>query len=242
MAERKGEPKPPMSRSSAGVSATLIDLEAEEILTFQIGGLLLAEEGAHLADTRGQGDLQVLGHHLLAVADAALLLGLAHHGVYALDGLLALLEDAGDVLGELLDLALLALLDLLVVEAGQHVLLVHLVEAAGLLGDVGEVLGDLVLDVEPARRQQVHLDDVVAIVLEGIDEPLALLVAEAIGHGPAVARGLLGRVVRVRLAVGDEAVGATSAHGVVQAGSQVGVQVGAVPPHGRQAGHGGTMA
>lgn len=85
--------------------------------TLEVGGLLLAEQGAHFADARRQGDLEVLGHHLLAVADAALLLRLAHHGVYALDGLLALLEAAGDFLGEGLDLALLALLDVLVVEA-----------------------------------------------------------------------------------------------------------------------------
>jgi hypothetical protein len=33
------------------------------------------------------------------------------------------------------------------------VLLVQLVKLARLLGDLGEVLGDLVLHVEPARRQ-----------------------------------------------------------------------------------------
>lgn len=179
--------------------------------TLEIGRLLLAERGAHLADARGQGDFEVLRHDVVALAEGALLAGVAHHGVDALDGLLAALEAAGDGLGEQLDLALLALLDVLVVEAGQHVLLVQRVEAARLPGDVGQQLGDVVLHVEPARRQQVHLDDGVAVVVVAAagHEALALLgaapaVREAIGGRRTGARPLR-RVVRVRLAVGDEA-------------------------------------
>jgi hypothetical protein len=186
--------------------------------------LLLAEQGADFAHARRQGDLEVVGHHVLAGVDGALLLGLAHHAVDALDGLLAALEAPGDVLGEGLDLALLPLLDRLVVEAREHVLLVQLVELARVAGDICQVLCDVVLDVEPARRQQVHLDDGVAVVVEGGrgHEALALLVAEAGGHGAAIARGLVGRVVGVRLAVRDEAVAATSAHAADQEGRQEG--------------------
>lgn len=185
--------------------------------TLQICRLLLAEQRADLADAGGQGYLEILRHHLLAAADAALLLGLAHHALYAFDCLLALLEAPRNLLGEVLDFALLPLLHLLIVEAGEHVLLVQLVELAGLLRDVGEMLGDLVLDVEPSRWQQVHFDDRVAVVLVGTrgHEPLALIghalaVAEAIGCTAAIAC-LLSRVVRVRLAVGYKAVQATSA-------------------------------
>lgn len=117
------------------------------------------------------------------------------------------MEKTCDVLGKAFNLPLLPLLDLLVVEAREHMLLMHLIELPRLLCNVGQVLGYLVLDVEPARRQQVHFDDGITVVLEGVDEPLALLVAEAI-----VAWGLLSRMVRVRLAVGDEAVEATSVH------------------------------
>jgi hypothetical protein len=195
----------------------MTQLPAHTPHTLQICRLLLTEQGADLADARGQGYLQVLGHGLLAAADAALLLGLADHPLYALDGLLAHLEAARDLLRELLDFALLALLHLLVVESREHVLLVQLVELAGLLCDVGEVFGDLVLDVEPPRRQQVHLNHGIAVVVVGTSpayEPLLLgraaAIAKAIGDGAAMAL-LLGRVVRVRLAVGDEAVQATSA-------------------------------
>lgn len=173
--------------------------------------MFFAKHRAHFADAGGKRDFEILGHDLLALVDVALLLGLADHHLYALDGLLTLLEEAGDGLGDLLNLALLALLDVLVVKARQHMLLVQLVELARLLGNLGEVFGDLVLHVEPARRQQVHLYDSVAVVLEGGagHEALALLghapgVAEAIGGGGAIASLLLG-VVRVGLAVGYKA-------------------------------------
>ena len=187
------------------------------LLTLEVCRLLLAKDSADFAHARGKRDLEIPGHDLLALVDAALLLALADHHFYALDGLLALLEAASNGLRKLFNLALFALLDVFVVEAGQDMLLVQLVELACLLGDVGEQLGDLVLDVEPARGQQVHLDDSVAVVVVGSarHEALALLggaasVAKAIGARPAIARLLLG-VVRVGLAVGDEAVEATSA-------------------------------
>jgi hypothetical protein len=182
-----------------------------DCLTLQISSLFLAKHGAHFANARGKRDLEVLGHDLFALVDAALLLGLADHCVYALNGLLAFLEEAGDGLGDLLNLALLALLDILVIEARKHVLLVQLVELPRLLCDFGQVLGDLVLHVEPARRQEVHFYNGIAVVLEGGNEALALLgdaaaVAKAIGARGAVASLLLLLgMVRVRLAVRDEA-------------------------------------
>jgi hypothetical protein len=217
VAVRKGEANPPRSRSSMLGQWALLGMVDYRLLTLQVGRLLLAKYGADFAHARGQRNLEVAGHDLLALVDAALLLALADHHLYALNGLLALLEAAGDGLRELFNLALLAFLDILVVEAREDVFLMQLVEVASLLGDVGEQLGNLVLDVEPARGQQVHLNDSVAVVVVGSarHEALALLggaasVAKAIGAGAAIARLLLG-VVRVRLAVGDEAVQATSA-------------------------------
>jgi hypothetical protein len=143
-------------------------------------------------------------------------LGLVNDGLDALDGDLALVEAAGDALGQALDLVLLADAHVLVVEARQQVLLGQVVELAHLGSDVGENGGDLVLGVEPARRQQVHLDDGVSggVVVEGGggDEAAALLggggrlgegIGEGLGGGEA---GLLGGVVGVGLAVGDESV------------------------------------
>jgi hypothetical protein len=115
-------------------------------------------------------------------------------------------------LRELRNIPLLALFDILVVEAREHVLLVQLVELACLLRYLGEVFSDFVLHVEPSRRQQVHFNHGIAVVVPGAagHEPLTLLghtpaIAEAIGARSSMARLLL-RVVRVRLAVGYEAV------------------------------------
>jgi hypothetical protein len=155
----------------------------------------------------------------------------------ALDGDLALVEAAGDALGEALDLVLLAEAHVLVVEARQQVLLGQVVEVAHLGGDVGEDGGDLVLRVEPARREQVHLDDGVAggVIVEGGggDEAAALLggggglgegIWEGLWGGEA---GFLGGVVGVGLAVGDEAGGLAS----VWLGDWSCLQVGTVAPH-----------
>lgn len=179
--------------------------------TLEICSLFLAKHCADLADPCCQGDFEVAGHDLLALVDVALLLGFAHHCLYPLDGLLALLEMAGNALCQLLNLALLALLDVLVVEAREDVLLVQLVELARLLGDFGEVFGDLVLDIEPAWRQQVHLYYGIPIVVASAGHEAQTFlghspaIAEAIGAGAAIARLLRG-MVRVGLAVGYEAV------------------------------------
>ena len=104
-----------------------------------------------------------------------------------LDALVALVEAPCDVLREALDLDLLVLLGLVVVEAGQDVRLVQLVEPLALDGDLGEELGDFVRDVGPARGQQVHLDHGVAIVLEcaAREQPAAVRV-----EGKAAAAGV----------------------------------------------------
>lgn len=187
------------------------------LLTLQVSRLLLAEHCAHFTDSSGQGDLQVLCHDFFALIDGALLLRFTHHHLYPLNRLLTSLEAPCDVLCKLLDLALLPLLHVFVVEAWEHVLLVQLVELARLFRDVCEIVRDLVLYIEPAWRQQVHLDDCIAVIFVGTTrhEPLPLLrhasaVAEAIGAGSAIARLLLG-VVRIGLAVGYKAIQATSA-------------------------------
>jgi hypothetical protein len=148
-----------------------------------------------------------VSHCLFALADATCLLGLFNHNVYPLDGLLAVLELSCDGLCHMLNLLFLALLDIFVVEPREDVLLVQLLKLPCLRRNVPEILGHFVLDVQPARGQQVHLDHGVPIVLvcAGGHEPAALLVAEAIGDGPAVGQLLL-RVVRVGLAVRDVAV------------------------------------
>jgi hypothetical protein len=179
--------------------------------TLQICSLLLAEHSAHIADPRCQGNLEILCHDLLASIDVALLLCLAHHHLYALDSLLTLLKAPCDALSKLLDFALLLLLDVLIVESRQHVLLVQLVELPRLLRYLGEVLGDLVLHIQPPWRQQVHLNHRVAVIFIGTarHQPLPLLghapaVAEAIGARSAITRLLL-RMVGVGLAIGYKA-------------------------------------
>lgn len=135
------------------VRFAIVYANGKGIATFEVRGLFFAERGANFAHSRGQGDLEIFRHCLLAATDGSLLLRLSDHALYAFDCLLAFLERSRDFLGELLDFSLLALLDGLVVETGQHVLLMQLVKLPGLLSNVGEGFGDLVLDVEPARRQ-----------------------------------------------------------------------------------------
>jgi len=94
------------------------------MFTLQVRALLLAKVGAGVLDPRGQRDLYILGHGLLGAAHAAGRAGLAHHLLDALDAAVAVVEALGDGLGEALDLALFGALGLVVVEAGQHVLLV----------------------------------------------------------------------------------------------------------------------
>lgn len=136
------------------------------MLTLQIRALLLPEAGARLLDPGGQRDLYVLGHGLLGPAHAVgRLARVLDHAVDPLDALVALVEAPGDLLGQALDLALLGPLGLLVVEAGEHVFLVQAVELLALLRNLGQQVRDLVADVGPAGRQQVHLDHGVAIVV-----------------------------------------------------------------------------
>ena len=112
----------------------------------------------------------------------------------------------------------------------------QLLQSPGLVRNLGKQVGHLVLDIEPARRQQVHLDDHVAIVAVG-DETSPLFrhgrvsVGCAIGGREDVA---FGGMVGVRLAVGDVSFSMRSlaiSRQEPQA-SHADVQVGAVPPHG----------
>lgn len=122
------------------------------VLTLHVGSLLLPEQCADIAYSGGEGDLEVLGHGLLASAGGSLALSVFEHDVYASDGLLTGLETPGDFAGQGLNLVLLSLLDMIVVEAGQDVFLVQLLQLLHLPRDGIEPFGDLILDVEPARR------------------------------------------------------------------------------------------
>ncbi len=79
---------------------------------------------------------------------------------------MALVEGARDVLGQRLDGGLLGALGVVVVEARQHVLLVQALQRLALARHAGQEVRHLVRHVGPARRQQVHLDDGVAVVVE----------------------------------------------------------------------------
>ena len=99
------------------------------------------------------------------------------------------MKGAGDILGQTLNFVLLCALGVFVVEGRQDVFLVKPVEQLALARHRIEQLRDLVRHVGPARRQHVHLDDVVAayagrrcrIVVEsaGREETLAVLAAAA---------------------------------------------------------------
>lgn len=78
--------------------------------------------------------------------------------------LVALVKPLGDLLCQVLDLALLGPLGLLVIEAREDVLLVQPVELLALLRNFGEEFRDVVVDLGPARREEVHLDHDVAII------------------------------------------------------------------------------
>lgn len=133
---------------------------------------------------------------------------------------MAVVEALCDLLRQQLDLAFLGPLCLLVVEPGQHMLLVQALELLALAGDVGEDVGHLVRDVGPPRRQQVHLDHGVSVVdvvrplrqeaapvFVGREEHAARVdsssaAAEAVAGGTRRSiPGALCRVVRVRLPV-----------------------------------------
>lgn len=138
---------------------------------------------------------------------------------------MAVVETAGDVLRQPLDIPFLGLLGALVVEARQHMLLMQPLELLRLLGDVGQEIRHLVRDVSPARRQQVHLDHRVAVIVVVAAREEAAAVrglvggeehgsagggAEALGAGEIVATAILipmGGMVSVGLPVGEIAAG-----------------------------------
>ena len=100
------------------------------------------------------------------------------------------------------------------------------------------MFGDLVLDIQPSWRQQVHFNHSIAVVFvcAAGHEPLPLVghapaVAEAVRAGAAIARLLLG-VVGVRLAVGYKATQLRQrGKGRVVGSGSSSIQVGSVPPH-----------
>lgn len=183
-----------------------------EIRTPKISALLLTKACARLLDTRCKRNLYVLRHRLLAVTHGTLLLRVSHHRFDPLYRPLTIVEVAGNILGQTFNNALVLATDVLVPEAREQVLLMQLVELCGLLRNIGEQVRDFFLDVSPARWQQIHLDDHIAVILEAArlgDQTPAFLglrgrVEAIIGRG-AESR-FLSWVVRERLAVGDVAV------------------------------------
>jgi hypothetical protein len=246
----------PLSSERKSVS-TPTPVDGRRARTFEIVALLLPEARTRLLHPRGQINLYVLGHDLVGAADLARGLALAHHLLDALDAAVAVVEAARDGLRELLNLPLLGPLRVVVVEAGQHVLLVQPLELLALVRDVGQQLRDLVRHVGPARREQVHLDHgipVVGIVGARRQEAAPVVVgreehagARAAGCGGAEAvrdgRGgpipvALRRVVGVRLPVRDVAVARRVRAGWMEGrqgrlgAGRLCLQIRAVSPHG----------
>lgn len=139
---------------------------------------------------------------------------------------MAIMKTLGNLLRQALDVPLLGPLGFLVVEPGQHMLLVQALELLRLARDVGQDLRDLVGDVGPPRRQQVHFYHGVAVVVvvgrAGGEEAAPVVVgveedrgarrcraaAEAVGRRRAVGAGIfvaVGGMVGVGLAVGEVA-------------------------------------
>jgi hypothetical protein len=133
-------------------------------LTVQIIALLPPKYCTHFLHPAGQRHLDVLRHDLVPLLQVPSLSGVPDHNLDAFDSLLAALKGTGDFGCEFLNLPLLLLLDGLVVEPREDVLRVQLVQLGRLEGDFFQHVVDLVLDVDPARRQQVHLDHGISIV------------------------------------------------------------------------------
>lgn len=197
-----------------------------QILTLQVRALLRPEPGTGILHPAGQGYLQVLRNDLLCLAQGALGSLFAHEGLHPLYAPMAVMESLGDSLREALDLALVgspcARTSVgVVVEPGQDVSLVQALQLSRLVRDARQRLVDLVRDVRPARREDIHLDHRIAAVVgvrrvqaarpmivecAGRQEPSAVLVAGA-AHREAIreagarpARAIpcsLGRVVGV---------------------------------------------
>lgn len=145
--------------------------------TLQISTLLFPKPRTRLLHPRCKRDLDILRHHLVALAHTARLLSrLPDHHLDLLHRLLALVEPVRDLLRQPLNGALLLLPGLLITKPGEQMLLVQLVQPGGLLRDVGQQLRHLLLHVHPTRREQVHLDHGVAVIFETAgDQPAPLL-------------------------------------------------------------------
>ena len=160
---------------------------------------------------RGQGDLDVGGHCLVALAEVAGLLRFFDHGGNTLDGLLAFLETAGYLLCEGFNFALFLGFYVFVVEAGEDVFGVEFLKLGGFEGDVFEHFVDFFLYVDPARGKKVHLDDCVAVFVGASGHETAGLVGGGCGEAIGAFVGgreaaAFGGVVGVGLAIGDVAV------------------------------------
>lgn len=171
------------------------------------------------------------------------------------------METLGDVLRQGLDLPLLGPLGILVVEAREHMLLVQPLQLLALARHVGQQVRHLIRDVGPARREQVHLDYGVAVIMVvggargeqaaavvvGVEEDGATSgAAEAVGRGEVCVAAIfiaVGRMMGVGLSVGEVAVTGKhygsvwgyfheSCRLVVGGNKRQHVQIGPVSPHG----------
>lgn len=117
------------------------------------------------------------------------------------------MEAASDLLRQLLDSTFIPFAQIFVPEPREQVLLMQLIQFRGLLCNIGQEFGNLLLYVNPARREQVHFNHHVAIFFETArlgDQAAAFLrlrCVEAIGR--TAKAWLFGGVVCEGLAVGD---------------------------------------
>lgn len=132
--------------------------------TLEICALLRAEPSTRLLHPCRKVDLDVLGHSLIRAAHLAIRLALAHHLFDALYAAATLVEAAGDVLCQRLDIVLLGLFCLVVVKSWEHMFLVQPLQLLALGRNAGQQLRHFVRHVHPARREQIHLDHGVAVV------------------------------------------------------------------------------
>lgn len=85
--------------------------------TLQIRALLLPKPSTRLLHSRSQRHLDISGHGLLPRAHSAHVLRVAHHHLDLLNGFLAVVERAGDILRQSLDYPLLFLPSVLIAES-----------------------------------------------------------------------------------------------------------------------------
>ena len=121
------------------------------------------------------------------------------------------MELSGDVLRLSFDHSLFLLLDIVVVKARKDVLLMQLVKLCSLLGNFFQKLCYFVLDVDPARGQEVHFDYSIAIIVKGTGrhQPPALVRVCARTREAICSKGAWqrpsGRMGGIRLSVRDVA-------------------------------------